>query len=89
MTKLKGLALTLFIAAGMISFAGCSNNASEEEMQQLETRRQEVNSLNTEITQLRSEKSRLEREIGEKNAKLQQCARDKEETRNNLDKLPK
>jgi cell division protein FtsB len=37
---------------------------------------------------LKEERSRLEREIAEKNAKLQQCEKDKEETRANLNKLP-
>ncbi|MGE5399907.1 MAG: hypothetical protein ACM3S2_05865 [Ignavibacteriales bacterium] len=88
MTKVRGLVMTLLIAAGLIGFAGCSG-VSDEEKAQLESLRQEVNTLNSDVTSLRSEKTRLEREIGEKNAKLEQCARDKEETRSNLEKLPK
>ncbi|HEX2960662.1 MAG: hypothetical protein ACM3UR_10185 [Bacteroidota bacterium] len=88
MTKSKGLVVTMLLTAGMIGFAGCSG-VSDEEMAQLESLRQEVNTLNSDVTSLRSERTRLEREIGEKNAKLEQCARDKEETKSNLEKLPK
>jgi hypothetical protein len=38
---------------------------------------------------LKDERAKLEREIADKNAKLQQCAKDKEETKVNLTKLPK
>lgn len=91
MTKLKGLissSLIVLFSAGLITITGCGG-VSEEEMAQLESLRQEVNSLNSEINSLRGEKTKLEREIGEKNAKLEQCARDKEETRKNLENLPK
>ncbi|HEX2868841.1 MAG TPA: hypothetical protein VHO03_17510 [Ignavibacteriales bacterium] len=89
MTKSKGLVVTMLLTAGLIGFAGCSGRVSDEEMAQLESLRQEVNTLNSDVTSLRSERTRLEREIGEKNAKLEQCARDKEETKSNLEKLPK
>lgn len=69
-------------------FSGCGG-VSEAQMEELNNLRNEVTSLEQEANQLRDERSRLEREIAEKNAKLQQCAKDKEETRANLDKLPK
>jgi hypothetical protein len=38
---------------------------------------------------LKDERAKLEREIADKNAKLQQCAKEKAETTVNLTKLPK
>lgn len=90
MAKFKGImASTLTIAVvSVFSLVGCGG-VSDEQMAQLESLRQEVNTLNTDVTSLRGEKTRMEREIGEKNAKLEQCARDKEETQRNLANLPK
>ncbi|MEI7812561.1 MAG: hypothetical protein WCJ01_09060 [Ignavibacteria bacterium] len=88
MAKMKGLATALIIAAGVLGYAGCSG-VSDEQRAQLESLRQEVSVIDSDLNSLRSEKTRLEREIGEKNAKLEQCAKDKEETKNNLEKLPK
>ncbi|MGE5683350.1 MAG: hypothetical protein ACM34K_21015 [Bacillota bacterium] len=88
MTKIKGLMTALIITAGAIGYVGCGG-VSDEERAQLESLRQEVNTLNSDVNSLRSERTRYEREIGEKNAKLEQCAKDKEETRSNLEKLPK
>ena len=44
-------------------------------------------SLEKEVNSLKSEKTTLEREIAEKNAKLEQCAKDKAETQKNLQKM--
>lgn len=91
MTKIKGFMVSslLVASAGIFGLTGCGGGPSEEEMAQLESLRQEVNTLNSDVTAMRGEKTRFEREIGEKNAKLEQCARDKEETRRNLENLPK
>ena len=89
MTKIKGLIMSgLAISFAAVIFVGCGG-VSEEEMAQLEALKQEVNSLNSDINGLRTEKTRLEREIAEKNAALAQCVKDKEETQKNLEKLPK
>lgn len=90
MTKFKGLLKLSVVgfAAGVISFAGCGG-IGDEEMQQLENLRQEVSSLQSSVDGLRQEKTKLERELGEQNARLEQCAKDKEQTKRNLEKLPK
>ncbi len=77
---------TLAVSAAMVS--GCGG-VSEAQMQELKNLRAEVSSLEKEANQLKDERSALEREIAEKNAKLQQCQKDKEQTQANLDKLPK
>lgn len=91
MTNLKKLfstALAVLIFAGMISFSGCSG-VSEEQMAELEALRTEVKSLEKEVNALKSEKAAIEREIAEKNAKLDQCAKEKAETKKNLEKIGK
>lgn len=91
MTKLQGLvksSLLVLFTAGLLSVVGCGG-VSDEEMAQLQNLRNEVSALEQDVNSLRSEKTRLEREAGEKNAKLEQCAKDKETTRQNLEKLPK
>jgi chromosome segregation ATPase len=74
------------IAAFMMN--GCGG-VNEEMMAELNNLRSEVSSLETEASSLKDERARLEREMAEKNAKLQQCAKDKETTQANLQKLPK
>ena len=75
-------------AVAVAMFSGCGG-VSEAQMEELKNLRAEVNSLQAEANSLRDERSSLERDIAEKNAKLQQCERDKEQTRANLEKLPK
>lgn len=84
--KILNLSLAVLMVAGMIGFAGCSG-VSEEQMAELQALRQEVSALDSETQDLKNEKSKLEREIAELNAKLEQCAKDKEQTKNNLRKM--
>lgn len=84
----RGAVVVLSFAVAAILMSGCGG-VSEAQMNELNTLRSEVSSLESQSTTLKDERTRLERDIAEKNAKLQQCAKDKEETRANLDKLPK
>ena len=84
--KLLNLSLAVLMIAGMIGFAGCSG-VSEEQMAELQALRQEVSALESETQDLRNEKSKLEREIADLNSKLEQCAKDKEQTKKNLEKM--
>lgn len=89
MTKMKRILTTGLIAvlfAGMIGVTGCSG-VSEEQMAELEALRSEVLALEKEVNSLKSEKAALERDIAEKNAKLDECAKTKAETKKNLEKL--
>jgi septal ring factor EnvC (AmiA/AmiB activator) len=89
MIKLKGIVISLIaVAFAAVIFIGCGG-VSDEEMAQLESLRKEVNTLNSDINGLRTEKTTLEREIAEKNSDLAQCVKDKEETQKNLENLPK
>lgn len=89
MTKVKrmlssGLVIVLFI--GMLGVTGCSG-ISKEQVAELEALRSEVKALEKEVNSLKSEKAALERDIAEKNAKLDECAKLKAETKKNLEKM--
>lgn len=84
----KYLVVIAVIATSASFLAGCGG-LSEAQMQELSNLRSEVSSLEAEAKSLKDERSKLEREIADKNAKLQQCAKEKAETTVNLTKLPK
>ena len=91
MIQLKNLKAPLIAATILISssfFAGCGG-VSEAEMAQLNTLRDEVKSLETESSRLQDEKAKLTGEIQSINRKLAECNKQKEETKANLEKLPK
>ncbi len=78
----------IFVAAiiATISLTGCSG-VSEEQIAELEALRAEVKSLDSQVNSLNSQKESLEKEIAEKNARLEECAKMKTETQENLEKL--
>lgn len=80
----KALAGVLII--GAIGFTACSG-VSEEQMAELEALRSEVKALDKEVNGLKVEKAAIEREIAEKNSKLDQCNKEKSETKKNLEKI--
>ncbi len=91
MKIVKSVRNTLFIAtvaASVALMSGCGG-VDEEMMQQMNDLKSEVNSLQDQANSLKDQRASLEKDMAEKNAKLQQCNKDKEEARANLDKLPK
>lgn len=77
---------TFVVTTAVLS--GCGG-LSDAQIAQLNDLRTEVNSLQSQADSLKDQRSQLEKELAEKNAKLQQCQKDKEETQANLQKLPK
>lgn len=69
---------TLIVAGAvvMLMASGCSSKPNAEELQQLESLKAEVSSLEREISTKESEKAALNRSIGDKNAQLNQCEQD-------------
>ena len=67
-----GLALAFGLAA-----IGCSSSLSDEQMRQLNDLKAEVASLEQQIPAKEKEKADLEKQIAEKNSRLQNCAADK------------
>lgn len=84
----KTTAVVAVLMLSLAVFSGCGG-VSEAQMKELNDLRSEVRSLESEANSLKDERTRLEKELADKNAKLEQCARDKEETKANLEKLPK
>ncbi len=85
MKNSRAILMILLVALGL-SLTACGG-VSEEEMAQLEALRSEVRSLGNEVDQLKSEKTKLEREIAERNAKLEECKKAQEATKANLGKI--
>jgi outer membrane murein-binding lipoprotein Lpp len=84
--KIPVLAVAIFI--GSIVVAGCGG-LSEAQIAELNALRDEVKSLEAEANRLKDDRAALEAEIQTINRKLAECNKQKEETRANLDKLPK
>lgn len=76
MKKSMTLMIGAVLMAGLFA-AGCSSNASEEELRQLEALKAEVASIENEVRNLESEKATLQRSIAEKDARLNKCNEDK------------
>jgi len=80
------MAAVLFVSMALV--AGCGG-LSEAQIAELNALRDEVKTLEAEANSLRDQKSQLETEIQTINRKLAECNKQKEETKANLEKLPK
>ncbi len=84
--KIPVIAGALILSASLL--AGCGG-VSEAQFAELDALTAEVRSLESEANTLKDERASLEAEISEINRKLAECDKQKEETRANLEKLPK
>jgi septal ring factor EnvC (AmiA/AmiB activator) len=82
----RNTALVAVFALSVAMMSGCGG-VSDAEMQQLKDLRSEVNSLQSQADQLKDQRASLQKEINDRNSKLQQCEKDKEETKANLNKM--
>jgi len=80
------LAGVMFISIALL--AGCGG-LSEAQIAELEALREEVKTLEADANSLKEQKAQLESEIQTINRKLAECNKQKEETKANLEKLPK
>jgi septal ring factor EnvC (AmiA/AmiB activator) len=78
------LAVTLF--AGVLAVSGCTSNASEEEMRQLQNLRQEISSLRSQVSAKQQEVNDLKKQIADRDDRLKQCQADQEEAKKALGK---
>jgi len=91
MNLLKSLKIPVVAGALILSaslLAGCGG-VSEAQFAELDALTAEVRSLESEANTLKDERASLEAELSEINRKLAECDKQKEETRANLEKLPK
>lgn len=74
--------VNLFLILTALSFSialvGCSSSPTEDEMRQLNDLKAEVTSLEQQISAKEKEKADLEKQVAEKNGRLQQCKTDKD-----------
>lgn len=74
------------VLAGSLVLAGCSSSPSEDELRQLNQLKEELVSLQRQVSQIEQQKSALDKEVAEKNAKLKDCADDQQVVRQRLGK---
>ncbi len=70
----RSIAATAFCFAVLVG--GCSSSPSEEQRRRLDDLRAEVSSLEDQVSAKEKEKADFERQVAEKNGKIQQCAAD-------------
>ena len=73
----KILLLAMFLAGGLM-FSSCSSSPSEEELALLKQLQDQARSLESDLSKKQAEKADLEKQLAEKNGKLQQCQSDQE-----------
>jgi septal ring factor EnvC (AmiA/AmiB activator) len=79
MAKSKNLfmiLLTALMLTGSVVMTGCGGGVSEEQMQQLNDLRAEVESLQSQVNARQDEKSSLERQVADRDAKIRQYLSD-------------
>ena len=79
-------AIAIFMSIAI--FTGCGG-VSDAQLAELYSLRDEVKSLEAEANRLKDERTQLESQIQDINRSLAECNKQKEETRANLEKLPK
>lgn len=82
---LKQTMFAVFLIGGLI-LSSCSSSPSDEEMKQLRDLKDQVSSLESKAATLQRDKAGLEKQIAEKNGKLQQCQSDQEAVKKGLGK---
>ena len=75
--KLKPLMVALLLCGGLL-FTSCSSSPSDEELAQLRQLQDQASSLKQQLETKQRDKASLEKQIAEKNGKLQQCQSDQE-----------
>ena len=80
------LASAMFFSIAFL--AGCGG-VSDAQYAELNSLREEVKSLEAQASSLKDQKAQLESDIQTINRKLAECNKQKEETKANLEKLPK
>ncbi len=85
MKAMKRLSLVLVFGAA-VALVGCGG-VTEEQYAELDALKKEVASLEKQASSLKDERARLEKEIADKNKKLEECAKLKQETQSNLNKI--
>ncbi len=86
--RAKIFTAAIAVSGFVLVLSGCGG-VSAEQIEQLNTLKNQVSALENKVSSLNEEKSRLEKQIAERNKKLEECAKLRQETEKNLSKLPK
>lgn len=87
LNRVKNIAVIGVFALVTAFVAGCSSGPTVEQLAVLEALKKETASLERDLNATKEERSRLDKEIAEKNKRLEECAKLKQETKANLEKL--
>ena len=79
-------ACVTLLLSGSLALVGCSSSPDEEQMKQLNDLREEVAALQRDLAARDQEKGNLDRQIAEKNARLQKCNDDQQVVKQRLAK---
>jgi len=82
---IKASLAALMLSAGLM-LSSCASSPSDQELKQLDDLKAEVSSLETKVADKQREKANLEKQIAEKNGKLQQCQSDQEAVKKGMGK---
>jgi len=74
------------LIAGLVMLAGCSNNATDEQIAQLQALQKENSSLDQQNQDKQRQKDDLNKQIAEQNDKLKQCQQDTQDAKSALGK---
>ncbi len=82
----RNTAIIAVFAGAAAILNGCGG-VSDAQMAELNNLKSEVSSLQAQSNSLKEQRADLQKEIAAKNAKLEDCKKQKEETKANLDKM--
>ena len=88
-TKSMRTAVLIGVMAITTAFLSGCGGVDEAQLKELSDLKAQVSSLESEANSLRDERAALEKQMEETNRKLAECAKQKEEAKANLEKLPK
>jgi septal ring factor EnvC (AmiA/AmiB activator) len=80
---LTAMAFLALMVSGLM-FSGCSSKATQEQLDQIKALNDQVSSLEKTIQGQEGQIARLEKDLAEKDAKLQQCEADKQVVKQRL-----
>ena len=85
MQRTTGLGVILAVS-GLVVLAGCSSSPDEEQLKQLDDLKSQVASLQRDISTKEQQRGTLDREVADKNARIQKCNDDQQTVRQRLGK---
>lgn len=81
---IRSIGVPLLMIA-FLAVAGCSRGPSDDQMAQLDDLKNEVASLEKQVSQKEQELSSLQRQVDAKEMELDECKKDKEATKKRLE----